>query len=112
MKLPLNRGQLVGERKLQEIADNYIVGIHAGERIAKRNAGIDIRSIILNPLLAYYNTDGSMNIALNEWEYLVVKRDGNTYKIITFKEKSHNNINIFEKRKFAQLGYARREQIH
>lgn len=110
MKQQLNRGQLVGEKKLQQIANNYVVSIHAGERIAKRKADIDIKSIILNPLLAYYNTDGSINIALNEYEYLVVKKHkDNTYIIITFKEKSHNNINIFQKRKLAQQGYSRAE---
>ena len=110
MKQRLNRGQLVGEKKLQQIANNYIVSIHAEEQIEKRKADIDIKSIILNPLLAYYNTDGSMNIALNEYEYLVVKKHkDNTYIIITFKEKSHNNINIFQKRKLAQQGYARAE---
>lgn len=110
MKRQLNRGQLVSQKRLQEIAENYNVRQHTLERIAERHPNLDIKSTILNPVLAYYNTDGSINIALNEWEYLVVVRENHKYQIITFKEKSHNNINIFEKRKMAQDGYARAEK--
>ena len=110
MKRPLNRGQLVGEKRLQEIAEKFVVSNHAEQKIAERNPDINIKEIILNPLLAYYNTDGSINIALNKYEYLVVNKNKNddTYTVITFKEKSHNNIDIFAKRELAIQGYGRR----
>jgi hypothetical protein len=91
--------------ELKEIAENFTLSRHASERIAERHSDIDIRQSILNPVLAYYNTDKSVNIAINEYEYLVVAPY--TYKVITFKEKSHNNINIFAKRELAKQGKKR-----
>ena len=112
MKRPLNRGQLVGEKRLQEIAENFVISNHASQKIAERNPNINIKEIILNPLIAYYNTDGTINIALNEYEYLVVsrKKHNDTYNIITYKEKSHNNIDIFTKREMAMRGRGRQVQ--
>lgn len=59
-------------------------------------------------LLAYFNTDGSVNIAINGFEYLVVSLDRFPYRVVTFKEKSHNGIDIYSKRCLAQMGYCRK----
>lgn len=42
------------------------------------------------------------------FEYLVVSLDRFPYRIITFKEKSHNGIDIYSKRYLAQMGYCRK----
>lgn len=101
------KGELLTTDELWDITDNFYLSYHARERIATRFPDLDVANAIRNPILAYYNTDGSMNIAINEYEYLVVIKTGNTYKVVTFKEKSHNNINIFKKREFALRGWDR-----
>lgn len=102
----LNRGQELTTEELREIADNFILTHHAEQRITERYPNVDIRKAILHPILAYYNTDGSINIALNSYEYIVVAP--NSYHIITFKEKSLNNIDIFTKQQLAIKGYGRK----
>lgn len=101
------RGELLTSNELKEIAENFILSRHAQERIAERFPELDIYKAILNPLIAYFNTDGSINIALNSFEYLVIATDRKPYKIITYKEKSHNNINVFIKRQMAMQGKSR-----
>lgn len=106
----LNRGQELTAEELREIAEHFVLTKHARQRIAERYPDIDIRKAIIHPLLAYYNTDGSVNIALNSYEYIVVAPD--SYSVITFKEKSLNNIDIFAKREMAIKGYGRKPYTH
>lgn len=102
------RGQLLKRNELEEIADNYILTRHAKEMIDKRHPDLNIEYSIKNPILAYFNTDGSVNIAINDFEYLVIALNVFPYKVITFKEKSHNGIDIFFKRYLAQSGCCRK----
>ena len=102
----LNRGEELTKEELREIADNYILSTHAKNMINKRHPNADVRAIILNPIVAYYNTDKSINIALNEYEYLVVAPD--SFVVMTFKEKSWYSINIFDKQNMAKNGYDRK----
>jgi hypothetical protein len=104
-----HRGQLLKYNELNEIANNYILTRHAKEMINKRCPNLNIRRSIKNPILAYFNTDGSVNIAINKFEYLVIALDKFPYKIITFKEKSQNGIDIFFKRYLAQIGCCRKQ---
>ena len=106
----LNRGQELTAEELREIAEHFVLTKHARQRIAERYPDIDIRKAIIHPLLAYYNTDGSINIALNSFEYIVIAPD--SYSVITFKEKSLNNIDIFAKRELAIKGYGRKPYAH
>ena len=106
----LNRGQELTTEELREIAEHFVLTKHASQRISERYFDIDIQKAIMHPILAYYNTDGSINIALNGYEYIVV--DPNNYKIITFKEKSLNNIDIFTKREMAVNGYGRKSCVN
>ena len=103
-----HRGQLLKHNELNEIANNYILTKHAKEMIEKRCPNLNIKHSIKHPILAYFNTDGSVNIAINGFEYLVVSLDRFPYRIITFKEKSHNGIDIYSKRYLAQMGYCRK----
>lgn len=103
----LNKGELLTTEELQDIAEHFTLSRHAEQRIAERHPDIDIRKAILNPVLAYYNTDSSINIAINEYEYIVIAP--HQYKVITFKEKSLNGIDIFTKRRLAMQGKKRYE---
>jgi hypothetical protein len=102
------KGELLTADELKEIAENFVVSRHAEQRITERCPELNIHKAILNPLIAYFNTDGSINIALNGFEYLVVVADKEQFKIVTYKEKSHNNINIFVKREMAKQGVRRK----
>lgn len=102
----LNRGEELTREELQEIADNFILSNHSKEKIAERHPTANIKEIILNPIVAYYNTDKSINIALNEYEYLVIAPD--SYVIVTFKEKSWYSKTVFDKQDMAKNGYDRK----
>lgn len=104
------RGELLTAVELNNIANHLTLSYHAKEQLTVRNFGTDLNKIktaILNPILAYYNTDGSINIARNRWEYFVIvpKKDG--FLMITYKEQSHNGIDIYAKRNLAIRGYGR-----
>lgn len=103
-------GELVEKFRLKYIANNYVITKHATERISEREANLNIKNLILNPFIAYYNTDGTMNIAKDEFHYLVIaysSRD-KKYYIITYKTISHNGINILQKRQMALKGISRK----
>ena len=106
----LHSGETLTKSELKEIADNFVLSKHAKMRIEERHKDVNIREAILNPLLAYYNTDGTVNIAVNKYEYLVVGLDCYPYKVITYKERSKNKISIFSKRKMAIEGFERKER--
>lgn len=103
-----HRGQLLIQSELDEIANNYILTKHAEKMIGIRCPNLNVRNSIRNPILAYFNTDGSVNITLNSYEYLVVALDDKPYRVITFKEKSYNGVTIYEKWSFAKNGYSRK----
>ena len=102
----LNRGEKLTQEELGEIANNFILSVHAKEKIAERHPNANIKEIILNPIVAYYNTDKSINIALNKYEYIVIAPD--SYKVITFKEKSWYSKTVFDKQDMARNGYDRK----
>lgn len=107
----LNNGENLNKEELNEILNNFYVTKHARQRIYERKSSInEIKNIIKNPLLAYYNTDGSINIAKTRYEYIVFdwNEKYNTFSLITFKEKSHNDIDIYEKQKLAKNGIDRK----
>ena len=114
VKMPISRlnighrGELVDSDELYYISNNYVLSNHAKEMIQKRNKDVDVVESIRNPILAYYNTDGTINCAINDYEYFVIATDRFPFRIITFKEKSWYSINIFEKRKMAQDGFDRK----
>lgn len=105
------------------ILNNFNITKHALEKIKNRTSKVQLydedinitKQNIINSLidkygkskitLAYINTDGSINIAITPFDYYVFDlKSDNTWILITFKEKSWNSINIFEKLKLAQKG--------
>jgi hypothetical protein len=99
-------GMLLTQKELNLIADNYILSQHAQQRYQQRMYNVNLQKSIKHCLLAYYNTDGTVNIAFDRFTYLVV--NPKTFKVITIKEKSLNDIDIFTKRDMAIQGKHRR----
>lgn len=104
-----NRGQKVLKEDLIHISNNYIITKHARERINSRNKDINLTEAIRNPLLAYFNTDGSINIAITPYEYFVIATDTFPYKVVTYKEQSWYGIDIYAKREMAKNGIGRKD---
>lgn len=103
-------GEELTEGELQEIHSKLQFTNHVIERLNERQ-DVNIEELFKNPVLAYFNTDGTVNIAKDEFNYLVCAYDEyyDIWKAVTWKEKSHNNITIFQKQEFAKNGYDRKE---
>ena len=104
----LNRGELLTQEELDYIADNYVLTNHAKEKVEERLRTItkkSIKHLIKNCMMAYYNTDGFVNIAINNYKYFVV--NPYTCGIITFKEPSHNGYTTTDKLNMARAGIMR-----
>lgn len=99
-------GMLLCQQELNVIAREYKLSYHAQQRYQQRMYGVNLRQAIKHCMVAYYNTDGSINIAFDRFTYLVVSPKD--YKVITIKEKSHNNIDIWDKLEMARQGKDRK----
>ena len=127
-----NNGRILSRKELRGILHNFSCTKHVIERLIERKnnlivynnkGGIDflytkeniIDDIENNLIIAYYNTDGSVNVAIDEFNYYVFEttRDNKffpyVWSLITFKEPSDNSINIYEKWGLAKENYARKE---
>ena len=119
-------GQDVNQTTLNEIKHKMRLTVHSIEKMKNRfpelvverfDNKVDFRKTINNicdkidkNILAYYNTDGSINVAINRWEYFVFayNEDRDTWSLVTFKEKSLNSNDIFNKKQLALEGYDRK----
>ena len=115
------------ERKISKelvrlIKDTFIITRHCKKRILERMyedspspTGKELYEMIAydleNNFIAYRNVDNSINIAVNLYEYYVIVYDKRLekYVIITFKERSHNDITILDKYEMAKQGIRRRK---
>ena len=102
----LHHGERLTRYEIYEISNKYRLSHHAQQRKAERMANVNLQKAIRNCVLAYYNTDGTINIAFDEYTYLEVAEED--FKVVTIKEKSHNNINIWAKYDMARHGYDRK----
>ena len=117
-------GQDISTSLYKEIRGNYFLSRHAQEQLEKRsdllvkfedgkiNFGATKRNInaaMDNAVLAYINTDGSVNIALDDYNYFVFawNEDKGSWTMITYKEMSWYSITIWEKQKMALEGFDR-----
>lgn len=92
---------------LIDIANNYVLTKHSIQRIKER--GVFSKSIIqdsiINSKLAYYNTDNSINVQMNDTDnYYVFKKDKDKYVMITYKGASLNNVSLADKFELAKKG--------
>lgn len=80
-------------------------------KINWRDTFINIKFAIRNSLVSYVNIDidgnKSINCCIDEYNYFVFapSQDGG-WCMVTYKEPSHNKINVFEKQKMAMNGFA------
>jgi hypothetical protein len=104
-----NRGEELTSAELQEIYNNLFISEHARERLRER-VPVNIKQLFESPLVAYFNTDGSVNVALDEYNYLVVQycEHFKNWKVVTWKEKSWNSKTVFDKQRMAKAGYGRK----
>lgn len=117
-------GQDIGSKIFNEIKSNYMISRHAQEQLQSRsdllvlfddgriNFGAtkkNINAAMDDSILAYFNTDGSVNIALTEYYYFVFayNEERGNWTMVTYKETSWYGINIFEKQKMALDGFDR-----
>lgn len=108
----MNKTPKLKQEIINEFAYHFIPTKHATERLQERFGTTDrqtIKKAILNSFFSYKNTDNSYNVAINEYEYFVFKfNEDNQPIMITFKEKSHNDITIYDKFIMALNGYDRK----
>ena len=117
-------GQTISNGLLKEIENNFFMSRHAQEQLSERSDFIvkfddgrinfgatkqNIKNAMDKNILAYFNTDGSVNVALDEQHYFVFAWDDerDSWTMITYKEPSWFSINIFEKQKMALEGFDR-----
>ena len=103
----MNRGERLNEKELERIAKYAELTYHARKRINERNNTIDYRKAIKNSFLAFYNTDGAINIAIDVFSYFVVVEENKRYKIVTFVIKD-TGITVYDKWEYAKRGYKKR----
>lgn len=98
----------LNKSELKTITENYILSNHAIKRLGERCDGLCIKNAILESKLAYYNTDGSINVAIDNYRHFVFKaiNDGK-YLMITIKNPSMDGYTVWEKYKFAKRGFDR-----
>ena len=104
-----NRGEELTPAELKEIYSNLYISEHAKKRLQER-VPVNIKQLFENPCVAYFNTDGSVNVALDEYNYLVVQycEHFKNWKVVTWKEKSWNSNTVFDKQQMAKAGYGRK----
>lgn len=98
------------QNDLINISNNFILTKHAFYRVKNRlkYTMSDIKKSIVNSMLGYYNTDGSINVQVGDREeYYVFTFEDNKYRMITCKEPSLNGYKLSDKYKLALLGIKR-----
>lgn len=122
-------GKKISQSVLEHILSNFYLWKHSIEKLkqrsdlvvekngeinkflTKKNIVEDIRN---NMILAYYNTDGSVNIAVDDYIYYVFEyQDENSqhpdkWLLYTYKEPSWYGIDIYEKQQLAIKGVDRK----
>ena len=125
------KGKRLTNQEVNEILRNFLVSTHSVKRLfdrrcevlgwtSKGKVDIDVtkdnvkKDIRKNLSIAFFDTDKSVNIYVDDSYYYVFAPEFNGAKIkywtlITFKEPSSNGISAFEKQKYAEINYARKE---
>ena len=87
---------LVARKRLEFIAYNYVMSSHARERIKERRAvSTTIKESILKSPLAWRCPDGTLKIAFNKTEFIVVEDTTGTHNnptIITFVSLDNRTV--------------------
>lgn len=103
-------GENLTQLELQEIKNNFYISKHAQKRLLERGLNeSEISGIIENPFVAYFNIDKSINVAKDEFYYLVFvyEKESKKYKLVTYKEPSNKKVSVLKKQMLAKLGMKR-----
>ena len=104
-------GQPLTKSELEQISKNYTISKHALQRMKERGLKpSDIPSLLRNPYSSFLNTDNSVNVAKDSSHYLVFAKDRKNpeaWIIVTYKEKSKNNVSFERKQFLAFMGLGR-----
>lgn len=103
----LNRGQMLMKTELNEIIENLQFSRHSIERLAQRGSTkAEVIETLRKPFLAYFNTDGSINVSPSNHKcYVIVKDNYGGYIVVTYKEDTHYPMT--KKRELAMRGISR-----
>ena len=118
-------GEEISNDVLTHIKNNFFISRHAQEQLQSRSNLLStnydgtinfsktkrlINDAIDKNILAYFNTDGSVNIAIGDYEYFVFcyNEDRDNWTMVTYKEPSWYGISIQQKRKMAIDGFDRK----
>jgi len=126
------KGKRLSKQEVNEILRNFSLTTHSVKQLFNRRCEVivwdskgridkdltkenvidDIRK---NLYLAYFDNDKSVNVAIDDFHYYVFAPNLNGTKIkywslITFKEPSQNGVNVFEKQKYAEINYSRKDK--
>lgn len=94
----------INKSEIIQIYKNAVVSKHARKRLSERGATLED---MLKSTFAYVNVDGSINIAINDYEYFVFVEKKDCHLLITYKERSKNNITVAQKYMIALNGRPR-----
>lgn len=112
-------GNPVSNGSLIFIVENFELSNPSLQRMKERGildkndtyevAHTKVKRLIYKPFLAYYNTDGSVNICIDKYRYFVFEYhfDEKNYHCVTFKEESHNGFTVLDKQRLAKEGVPR-----
>lgn len=101
-----NRGELLNEKEIAEIIAYLYFTEHGLLRINQRGRNPEeVKAEIEHCKYAYFNTDYSINIVLNEKQCYVINKDLKGYALITYKEDTHCPMS--KKRQLAMRGIDR-----
>lgn len=124
------KGKRLTKKEVNQILKNFYLTTHSVKQLSNRRwevivwdskGRIDldltkenvIEDIRKNLYIAYFDTDKSVNVAIDDFNYYVFAPSliGNKVKywtLVTFKEPSVNGVNVFEKQKYAEINHVRK----
>jgi hypothetical protein len=90
---------LVGRKKIQWIAYNFVLSEHAEFRMVQRDTltNRNLKNCIIDTVLAWKNTNGTISIALDLYNYIIVKIENDIPKIITFASTKEFDCTVVDK---------------
>lgn len=116
-------GRVLSDSDLEAIMNNFTISKYAMQRMVQRglfdetpstaDLHNEVKRYLKNNVLAFWNEDGTANIAVDAYHYFVVQYTYNPkgYTILTYSDVSENGYNVFDKRKIA-LNSCKQEEKH
>lgn len=113
-----SKGHTLTDNDIDAIVNNFTISRHAAQRMVERglfdtvpkDIHNQVRRYISNNCLAFWNEDGTANIAVDIDHYFVIQYSytKNSYVVLTYNTTSENGYNIFDKREMASAGLSKK----